>query len=112
MSNPDQVKTFGRKIRFCVISAFSKIFINPKYVQLYIQSIPPEWTSLGKLIPAQHLIKVSIHLNFKPKLISFHKEPWIYKQPIQQQILNTCANKIAWNIFQVWPPYKCNIIRS
>ena len=75
MSNPDQVKTFGRKIKFYVTSAFSKKFINPKYVQLYIQSIPPEWTSLGRLIPAQHLIRISIHINAKSELIYFGKEP-------------------------------------
>ena len=85
ISNPDQVKTFGRKIRFYVASAFSIKFVNPKYVQLYIQSIPPEWTSLGKLIPTQHLIRISIHINTKPELIYFGEEPWIYNKPIQNK---------------------------
>ena len=42
ISNLNQVKAFGRKIDFCVSSAFSRKFTGTKYVQLYIQNIPLE----------------------------------------------------------------------
>ena len=74
ISNPDQVKNFGRKIEFCISSAFSR---KSKYVQLYIQGIPPEWTSLGRIIPTQHLIRISTYFQSKPNLIDICEGPWL-----------------------------------
>ena len=70
-------------------SAFFRKFARTKYIQLYIISIPPKWTSLGKIILAQHYIQISSYSQNKPTLKDITKVLGHCSNPIQDQILVT-----------------------
>ena len=57
-SQPDQTDGFGRKLAVCVLNAFICDF---KYVELIIESKPPEWSNDGGVYLAQHLILLKVN---------------------------------------------------
>lgn len=62
----------------------------------------PEWTSLGTIIPAQHIINITSSPNYNPHYTpsSFHLlgcefPTWICSNPLPQQIQDSIAYNIA-----------------
>ena len=74
-SDPAQIDPFGRKIATVVLNTF--VNTNNSFVELIIDSKPPEWNELG-IILAQHKIVVIFH-KFRPSLYGT-KFPWLCKQ--------------------------------
>ena len=96
-SDPDNTNKVGRKLAICV----NKYFVDGcKYVIATIESKMPEWTDLGNLIPAQHIIYLNgtKYPNLRPQLFR-DKFNWPCSHTARRQIRHHRARAIAWNLF-------------
>lgn len=100
-SNPEQTNRVTRKMAICINNIFS--LPSTTICQVIIQSKMPEWTSIGTIIPTQHIMHVTasktsdkIYPQFN--LISCEFPTWICSNPITRQIQDYIAYQIASHI--------------
>lgn len=98
-THPEQTSRVTRKLAICIQNFFS--FPTIESCQVIIQSKMPEWTPLGTLIPAQHIMQVTPsylldHHNFS--LLGNEFPTWHCSDTIPHQISNFIAYQIASHI--------------
>ena len=96
LSDPDQTNNFGKTIALTCLHIFCKGY---RYVQIEINSKPPEWTLRGSIIPAQHVMLIKGLKTFNAHLLG-RDHPWVcHNHIIKKQIRHWLARTIGYDIW-------------
>ncbi|KAI8543356.1 hypothetical protein RHMOL_Rhmol08G0210800 [Rhododendron molle] len=99
-TDPEQTDIFTRKLAVSILNLFAKY--GCLKAQVLIKSKLPEWTWIGNIIPAQHVMQISAQWPFSrihlPIQLIEDEIPYPCSKPIRSQIRHHRAWSIATNL--------------